>query len=67
MKAPDEQQPPARYATASDLATLLRCHRATIHRLVRIGRLPKAHRFGGLVRWRLDEVEAALAADGSAS
>lgn len=42
--------------TAAELARLLKISTRTLWRLQSAGRLPEPVRFGGAVRWRLEEV-----------
>jgi predicted DNA-binding transcriptional regulator AlpA len=46
----------------NDLAFVLRTSLATIHRMRAAGKLPRALRWGGQLRWRVDEVRAWVAA-----
>jgi hypothetical protein len=52
---------PLTYDT-DDLAFVLRSSLATIHRLRAAGKLPRALKLGGQLRWRVDEVKAWCAA-----
>jgi excisionase family DNA binding protein len=47
--------------TAQDLARLLKVSTRTLWRLLSGGELPKPVRFGGTVRWRLDEIRKWIA------
>jgi predicted DNA-binding transcriptional regulator AlpA len=49
--------PPLLY-DSSDLCHILRCSKATLHRLKSGNKLPKALRLGGQLRWSVEEVQA---------
>lgn len=44
--------------TASDAAQMLSIGRSTFFKKVTAGQLPKPVKFGGVTRWRLDELRA---------
>jgi predicted DNA-binding transcriptional regulator AlpA len=48
---------PPDFCSAETLAHRLDCSVSTVHAYVRRGLLPKASRFGDLVRWRWADVE----------
>lgn len=48
--------------TAADVASLLKVSKRTLWRMQSAGRLPSPIRIGGIVRWRLVEVEEWIAA-----
>lgn len=50
--------------TADDLASMLRCSKATIWRRVEDGSLPQPLRIGGIRRWRASAIEQALDTSG---
>jgi hypothetical protein len=52
---------PLTYDT-DDLAFVLRSSLATIHRLRAAGKLPRALKLGGQLRWRVEEIKAWCAA-----
>src|ERR1700722_7773678 len=43
---------------STDLCHILRCSKATLHRLKSGNKLPKALRLGGQLRWSAEEVQA---------
>jgi predicted DNA-binding transcriptional regulator AlpA len=49
--------PPLLY-DSTDLCHILRCSKATLHRLKAANKLPKALRLGGQLRWSAEEVQA---------
>jgi predicted DNA-binding transcriptional regulator AlpA len=52
-----ESAPPRRLIGVREVATMLGVSIASVWRLRAAGRLPKAVRLGGAVRWRLREIE----------
>lgn len=48
------------YLTVREISQLLKCSRATVYRLIWQGRLPAAFRIGGLRRFKLTDVQAAI-------
>jgi predicted DNA-binding transcriptional regulator AlpA len=60
-QAPHRDLSPLTFDT-NDLAFVLRTSLATLHRLRAAGKLPRALRLGGQLRWRVEEVKAWCAA-----
>lgn len=49
-------------ATAADIAKMMRISSRTLWRLVSAKRVPEPLRFGGAVRWRVDDIKEWIAA-----
>jgi excisionase family DNA binding protein len=58
---PREKFLPCVLASAEELATILKVSERTVWRLLSAGKLPRPIRFGGNVRWRMDDVQRWIA------
>jgi excisionase family DNA binding protein len=50
------------FVTAKQLAIMLACSKRTLYRMRSAGKLPSPLRIGGVVRWRLQDVQDWIAA-----